>query len=554
MPAASDKEIILQRAKRQDDEFAHIMTELTRHVGSDPVAGMVAALFATAAAFTAQGEELELYKKKGWLSSKREWVDAATKLRGLATQLENYGARTAWQPAGPTDTPGALVPGEGDVTASPALMPDEPAAAGHYAAGTEVPPEVEAIRTYLAGGDGDPLDAPPPAGDPWASNAERSAALLVPVPTELAADPGAPGVADFLASLMIPTDPALLFRAPPPVADPPPPGEPAASPASVDDLANPFTAPKGPGRVVSRLTFADVARLAAEDGDASPESSYSQITTISNCGMKYQLGRLSRHKLAGAERPNWGGVGGTALHAAITAYEDWFTAEPGPAPDVLLPSADEMAQMWAGAFQTAIMTTLAEAGPYDSLQSWHASNRGREGYDWWRVEGLAMLNRYADSHGPTWSQRWALQAQEFEYRMDVDGVVSHGYIDQVWTNGEPGAAGELLIEDLKSGSRLPSDALQLGEYAWALVKVKGVDPARIAEVAYWNARTGQRTVYPDIFAAVTWDDLVFYHHAATNQKRTNAIAAREYGRTLWLPNVSSLCGGCGVRDLCPTQR
>jgi hypothetical protein len=36
---------------------------------------------------------LELYKKKGWLSSKREWVDAATKLRGLATQLENYGAR-----------------------------------------------------------------------------------------------------------------------------------------------------------------------------------------------------------------------------------------------------------------------------------------------------------------------------------------------------------------------------------------------------------------------------------------------------------------------------
>jgi hypothetical protein len=307
--------------------------------------------------------------------------------------------------------------------------------------------------------------------------------------------------------------------------------------------------------VVSRLTFADVARLTAEDGDASPESSYSQVSTISRCGMKYQLGRLSRHKLAGAERPGWGSVGGTALHAAITAYENWFTAEP-PAndPGDLLPSAAEMAQMWSDAFQATIMATLAEAGPYDNLQSWHASNRGREGYDWWRVEGLAMLNRYADSHGPVWAQRWALQAQEFEYRMDVDGVTSHGFIDQVWTNGEPGAAGELLIEDLKSGSRVPGDPLQLGEYAWALVKVKGIDPARIAEVAYWNARTGERTVYGDIFAAVTWDDLVFYHHAATDQKRTNAIAAREHGRTLWLPNVSSLCGGCGVRDLCPTQR
>jgi hypothetical protein len=460
---------------------------------------------------------LELYKKKGWLSSKREWVDAATKLRGLATQLENYGARgPGWtiQPA-----------------AAAELLPDEPAASGHYAPGTEPPAPLlvadteptwqptrsaPGVADYLAGAtDVDPIETPPPGEAP-------------------------------------PIDPTSIFRAPPP----PPPAEPAAAPASfTDDLTNPFTVPKGPGRVVSRLTFADVARLTAEDGDASPESSYSQVSTIAKCGMQYQLGRLSRHKLAGAERPGWGSVGGTALHAAITAYENWFTAEP-PAndPGDLLPSAAEMAQMWSDAFQATIMATLAEAGPYDNLQSWHASNRGREGYDWWRVEGLAMLNRYADSHGPVWAQRWALQAQEFEYRMDVDGVISHGFIDQVWTNGEPGEAGELLIEDLKSGSRVPGDPLQLGEYAWALVKVKGIDPARIAEVAYWNARTGERTVYGDIFAAVTWDDLVFYHHAATDQKRTNAIAAREHGRTLWLPNVSSLCGGCGVRDLCPTQR
>jgi hypothetical protein len=118
------------------------MTELTRLVGSDPVAGMVAALFATAAAFSAQGEELELYKKKGWLSSKREWVDAATKLRGLATQLENYGAR------GPGWT---IQPAE--------LLPDEPAASGHYAPGTE---------------------PPAPSG------------MLVPVPANMAADPVAP--------------------------------------------------------------------------------------------------------------------------------------------------------------------------------------------------------------------------------------------------------------------------------------------------------------------------------------------------------------------------
>lgn len=562
MSTATDREIIAARAARHDEEFEHLIGQAMSVMTSDPVAGIVRALFAAAETFSAEAADLEARKKKGYVTTCREWRDAAMKLRGLATQVENYGARnvnrnwwplgaellspdqqaavtsltehiaatTASLPSGTMTVDGLLVP----IGVPVPVAPSEPAAQGHYAPGLPdgygLP--ADTLAGYLAGTtDVDPITAP---------NA-IVAVNGVPVPNPVPVGTIAPG-----DTITITTNP---FRAPvtaEPVGDPwakddeqPPTPQPVVVPV---DVANPFTSPKAPGRMVARPSFLDVVTLAGQLS-SNPSSSYSQIRSVRTCGMQYTLGRLSRRGLVGPERPGWGSVGGTALHAAIEAYEDWFPANPELDDQGLSPNLDEI---WTNAFATTVEAKRADAGPYQDLDSWHASNRRKEGYDWWRVEGREMLDRYVRSHGNGWADRLSLVAQEWEYRLPItDTMESHGYVDQIWSDAvDPAAEGRFIIDDLKSGARLPKDVIQLAEYAWALVKVRGIDPARVEEVAYWNARTGERTAYANIFERVTWDDLVYYHVATANAKNSPTPIA----------NLTDLCGGCSVKDLCPAQK
>lgn len=560
MTTASDREIIQARAARHDEEFEHLLTSAIAVMRLDPVAGTVRALFCAAEAMSAEAADLEARKKKGYVTTCREWRDAAMKVRGLATQVENYGARNPNRDWWPLDTDQLGPEAQAAVEALPngtmnvdayLVGPTEPAAGGHYAPGLPngyaaplAPMEVDApgVADFLAGRtDVDPLLGAPPTANPLPPN------TLAPGDSTTLASP-------FRAPM--PVDPVHLTEPPYAIGDtvtvggilftkildnPFSPPQAAPVPAVPEAVVNPFVAPKAPGRMVARPSFLDVATLAA-GLPFNPDSSASQIKTVRQCTMQYVLGRLSRRELIGPERPGWGAVGGTALHAAIEAYEDWFETHAEPAPTTV-----EIDAIWEAAFATTVEQRRATAGPYQDLDQWHASNRRKEGYDWWRVEGRVMLQRYADTHATGWADRLSLVAQEWEYRLPItDTITSHGFVDQVWSDGPPESPtdGNLIIDDIKSSSRMPKDVVQLGEYAWALVKVKGIDPVRIAEVAYWNARTGQRIVYADIFDRVPWDDLVYYHVSTANAKATNTPTA----------NVTDMCGGCSVKDLCPTQR
>jgi hypothetical protein len=544
---ASDREIIQARAARHDDEFEHLLTSAIAVMQLDPVAGIVRALFCTAEALSAEAADLEARKKKGYVTECRNWRDAAMKVRGLATQVENYGARNPnrewWTLESDRAALDAIVAGlpngslQVDGILVPPVGPTEPAASGHYAPGLPegygvplAPMELQTpgVADFLAGRtDIDPLGPPLPV----------IAVNGVPTANPLPPDTLAPG--DTVTLLGNP------FRAPVPIepvhlAAEPPPLPVVPQPAVPTEAVNPFRAPKAPGRMVARPSFLDVATLAA-DLPFNPDSSYSQIKTVRQCTMQHVLGRLSRRGLIGPERPGWGAVGGTALHVAIEAYENWFETHTDPAP-----TTTEIDAMWLSAFATTVEEVRAAAGPYQDLDQWHASNRRKEGYDWWRVEGRTMLQRYADTHAQGWADRLSLVAQEWEYRLPItDTITSHGFVDQVWSDAEdPIYEGNLIIDDLKSGARLPKDVVQLGEYAWALVKVRGIDPTRISEVAYWNARTGERTAYADILERVTWDDLVYYHVSTSNAKVTSTPTA----------NITDLCSGCSVKDLCPALR
>lgn len=522
MTAASDREVIAARAARHDEEFRTMM-DAASAPNLTGVERIVAALFTAADMFTSEANDISTNKKKGHVTASKDWRDAAMKVRGLATQLENYGARN------PAAHPELEIHRLTEAQADALAILQE--ATMRVPADHADPAVVEAAMAEIGAGIG---QTEPPAWLPTPAELSHIGAVT---PDGAAVDKAGPG-------------PANPFRAPLPIDDwrPAEPGEtpgelvpgedqpvPLPAPVAVPEAqVNPFTAPKAPGRRTARLTFPQVldglAALPAHVG-----SSFSQVKTLRGCSMQHAIGRLARNGVV-AERPGWAGVGGSALHTAIAAYEDLFESEP----DRDEPTDTELGQMWADAYNREILERLSTAGPYSDIQDWYASNRGKENYDWWRVEGRVMLGRYIDSHGPEWAAQFSLRGQEIEYRMDVDGIESHGFVDQVWEDND----GRLSIDDLKSGSRRPSarDPLQLGEYAWALVKCKGIEPKQVADVGFWWARDGQRVVFSDIFDRVPWDALVYWHHSAAARKATPPM-----------PNVTDLCGGCSAKDLCPAQ-
>lgn len=580
MSAATDREANAASAARRDEEFERSLTALTDKVRADPGAAATAFAFTLADAFTATADELERAKRRGYVSSVREWREAAVKVRGFAVGIENYAARNPNRNWWSVDSEGVTSEPErkiGDTVTVAGCSPFDPAVAaaaadyiGHDIPGFTSPGfSIPIPPVYLAEPSSVPAVTSPfvapvthsvaiPAGTLSLGDrihvASGATPVITPALTALWVDdkphemggwddkgrpmPGAPlsdrrpapgdlhiGSVSLLVSRVTDGPSGLALT---PLT--------GSSPAPVSTLApevvNPFSAPKAPGRPVSRLTYPQVgAALGQLPGN--PGTSPSQVASLGKCSMSYQLGRMARHGLSGPERPDWGANGGTAFHLAVQRYEAWFA----DAPETDTPTDSEMLSIWTAALDETIAAQLTTAGPYAELSTWYASAGGKEGYDWWRVQGYEMLRRYADTHGGGWADEWQLVASEWAYEMEITpDLTTHGVIDQVWTN----EAGRYRIEDLKSSSRIPRDPLQLGEYAWAVVRLKGVPEGDIHSAAFYSARKGEWTEFPTILERVPWDALAYRHIAASQHKGLIPMA-----------NVTDMCGGCSVKDLCP---
>jgi hypothetical protein len=314
----------------------------------------------------------------------------------------------------------------------------------------------------------------------------------------------------------------------------------------------------------TRVTWDDLTAAMgdAENGAGLPEHlSHSQKETLGECGTKYLLQRSET--LGVVQVPQWALIGGDAFHACVEWFEK-LVAEVKQAQYVghRLAGAGGIGEIWRKQFGETI-TETAIANPLVPQEHWRAARKGAEGYTWWLVEGESMLVKYVTMRmvelgnaAIGWRTiRWDTQGDhetamiEHEAVMDVNGVPFKLIIDQVWdvrADEGPMRAGDLLIDDLKSGRGIPVETGQLEEYALWLVRqlpesmlTNGNPPAVWGR--FYDARHGTYTEPVDLLERADWRRFSFEVAAADRRKRAG----------IFDPRPSSFCGGCSVKHACP---
>ncbi len=308
----------------------------------------------------------------------------------------------------------------------------------------------------------------------------------------------------------------------------------------------PIVEPSGPVRR-PRMTPQQVREHGVARARGAHHRSVSQVTGYADCGTRYALSDL--------EPPAWYNVGGKALHRVVEEINRHIAA--GDDIDVYTDRA-------AGAFGNAFEVEIGETFQHNTtpMSQWRIGNRGKENYDWWRVEGPGMVARYVEWLRGRLSDGWEIartagvpiQQQpviEFECRLNVGAMVPNlSIVDMALIHP---AHNLLEVVDVKAGASAPKDTFQLGVYGWCLlsVGVAGFTPAAdLSNVRgrYWRARTG--VCVPDesnagwpVLQMHGWDSVVHRCREQDSMERQG----------FYQPNVTSCCGGCGVKDLCPAQ-
>jgi putative RecB family exonuclease len=311
-----------------------------------------------------------------------------------------------------------------------------------------------------------------------------------------------------------------------------------------------FADPAPAGAAPFRRSLVTFASLAAAPACAPPDHrSVSQITSYSDCGLKYRLQRRD----GVPEQPQWASIGGSAFHAAVEQME---RAAAGAGAELNSNGVGwqeagacfDLDQLWLACFNHEISETCAK-NPDWPQDSWRASNRGAEGYTWWLAEGVDMLRRYV-AWRTEWDKEYVIARAadgtpiiEYEFVLNVDGVPIKGVIDSAWSHR---STGRLIVIDDKSGSRKPDDDLQLRTYGYALLYVAGVpvlDTPESWSGVYFNARKGETSPPVPVITSDGWAELRYRVHAMDAADRAG----------IHLPRPSSFCGGCGVKYACPLR-
>jgi hypothetical protein len=328
-----------------------------------------------------------------------------------------------------------------------------------------------------------------------------------------------------------------------------------------DLLANPFSSPGAQRRDVKRLTYPELGPLiAATYPIPRPHLSHSYVESLEGCGLSALLSDASKTGEIGPRRPSWSLVGGSAFHHAIEQIELAALALGGASPSGEL---GDWREFWETCLSAQIdETTDALAGTAYALTStWHVANRGLEGYDWWRVEGHAMLERYLAFHDNEWRAAHVLlqvpadlanpdspriPVLEFPFTMAAGStaITTTGFIDAAWmATGPQYPTATLEVVDFKTGKSAPSEHFQLVEYGDILRKHLPPNFALPVVGRYWLARKG---IYTDPIAldADAARDEIDYRYRTADRAMRNAVFA---------PRPSTFCGSCSSVDYCPTQ-
>jgi hypothetical protein len=157
--------------------------------------------------------------------------------------------------------------------------------------------------------------------------------------------------------------------------------------------------------------------------------SFSMISELADCGVAYAFNRLSRRDKVAPQPPAWWNVGGTAFHRCAETIERTILVH-GALRDESTTEA-----LWLGHFNAVIAETEAEH-PTVARDRWRAADKGKENYDWWRVQGPEMVKRYIAYHAPLRDTNKILvlpdgrPALELKLTLDLTGWPFEAVIDQ----------------------------------------------------------------------------------------------------------------------------
>ena len=151
-------------------------------------------------------------------------------------------------------------------------------------------------------------------------------------------------------------------------------------------------------------------------------------------------------------------------------------------------------RLFSEAFETEV---LEQAEDHSDLGAWSAAGRNKrksnpQGEDgvWWREHGPGMVQNWMDWRSKSQWQVWTTPDLEpaIELGIEVEteaGIAVKMFIDRVFIS-KP--TNQLVILDLKTGSRTPESDLQLAFYRYGIFKRYGID---VRFGCYWMARDGK---------------------------------------------------------------
>lgn len=245
--------------------------------------------------------------------------------------------------------------------------------------------------------------------------------------------------------------------------------------------------------------------------------SYSSMSSYLECGKRFELERVWK----APESPAWYFVGGDAVHGATEMLDKGET--------------DDVTYAWNTCWAKAEVQLPEGVEPRAGGRK-STAWPNKENRDWWLHHGPKMVQAWVDWRSTSGYQFLEMPdgspAVEVPVVFEFDEVLVKGYIDRVMVDPN----GQVVVVDLKTGSREPASSLQLAVYALGLQRTSGIT-ATLG--GYWMARQGD---IPNLnsLSHLTGDLVGGWF----NDVRRGIEAE------IFVPKVSPLCNSCSVSAYC----
>lgn len=268
-----------------------------------------------------------------------------------------------------------------------------------------------------------------------------------------------------------------------------------------------------------------------------PHFSYSALSSYMKCGHQYYLQKIARVP----EIPSWWFVGGRAVHTMTEIYDL----------DRKIFLESGLDQLWTKVFTAEVE---AQTKKFPDLTVWQAAGKKKarpdgEDYLVWMDQGPVFVQNYIDWREDTGWQiasfygeiaedlRTPNEEKGVELPIDVQlaGWALKGSIDRVFITPDKG---NLIVVDLKTGSRMPENDLQLGTYAVGMELQYGERPQL---GAYFNPRQSKMSQVYNL------DGYTVDYMASLGIQLRSAVRSK-----VFLPHKTNLCNYCPVKKGCAT--